>query len=175
MSDAPLFVLPCVASHFLSDSNRLRSYSSFTYGIAAAPKATVSLDPLRAILRAHKASNRTFIDSKLLGAAKPLISYAINVTNTGKVDSDDAVLGFAVPPSAGTNGIPLQSLYGFERVHLKAGETKQVWLYPDMTEFSQVDELGQRYVHPGTYTFKVGVKETVAGGGGYVEHQVTLV
>jgi hypothetical protein len=49
---------------------------------------------------------------------------AINVTNTGKVATDDAVLGFLVPPAAGVNGVPLQSLFGFDRIHLKAGETK---------------------------------------------------
>jgi hypothetical protein len=32
----------------------------------------------------------------------------LQVTNTGSVDSDDVVLGFLVPPGAGTDGIPLQ-------------------------------------------------------------------
>ena len=36
------------------------------------------------------------------------IRYNVAVTNTGKVDSDDVVLGFMVPPGAGTGGVPLQ-------------------------------------------------------------------
>merc|ERR1712059_202764 len=83
--------------------------------------------------------------------------------------------GFMVPPGAGSNGIPLQSLYGFERVHVKAGETKTVLLYPDMEQFLQVDRHGQHFVHPGEYTFKFGVHENVAGGGGFAEYAVMML
>jgi len=38
------------------------------------------------------------------------------VTNTGVMDADDVVLGFLTPPSAGVNGVPLQTLYAFDRV-----------------------------------------------------------
>jgi hypothetical protein len=31
------------------------------------------------------------------------------------------VLGFLTPPRAGIGGVPLQSLFGFERVHLRSG------------------------------------------------------
>jgi hypothetical protein len=37
-----------------------------------------------------------------------LLPLPPQVTNTGSVDSDDVVLGFLVPPGAGTDGIPLQ-------------------------------------------------------------------
>ena len=36
------------------------------------------------------------------------VSYFVNVTNTGAVDSDEVVLGFLVPPGAGMEGVPLQ-------------------------------------------------------------------
>ena len=36
------------------------------------------------------------------------------------------VLGFLVPPGAGERGVPLQTLFGFERVHVKAGQTVMV-------------------------------------------------
>jgi hypothetical protein len=32
------------------------------------------------------------------------VNYMINVTNTGKLDADDVVLGFLVPPGAGVDG-----------------------------------------------------------------------
>lgn len=64
------------------------------------------------------------------------MSYNVEVKNTGKVDSDDVVLGFLVPPNAGQDGIPLQTLFGFERVHVKAGESVNVNLYPSLTDFT---------------------------------------
>jgi hypothetical protein len=36
------------------------------------------------------------------------------------VDAADAVLGMMVPPSAGTDGVPLRQLYAFAKVFLKA-------------------------------------------------------
>lgn len=80
------------------------------------------------MLATTKASNRTFPSSQLLADAAPLVSYSVNVTNTGKMDADDVVLGFLVPPGAGVNGVPLQSLYAFNRVHVPAGKTVTVEL-----------------------------------------------
>lgn len=56
--------------------------------------------------------------------AAPLVNYMVNVTNSGEMDADDVVLGFLVPPNAGKDGVPLQTLFGFERVHVKAGAYK---------------------------------------------------
>eukprot|EP00729_Bicosta_minor_P012392 gene12392-23249_t len=71
-----------------------------------------------------------------------LAQYAVNVSNAGTVASDDAVLGFTVVPGAGSNGIPLQSLYAFQRVHLAPGETKTVNMYPSLLDFTAVNEHG---------------------------------
>merc|ERR1712194_78710 len=92
----------------------------------------------------------------------------INVTNTGKIDADDVVLGFITPPGAGMNGVPLRSLFGFERVHVKAGETVTVVLYPALTELASVTLNGERHVLPGQYEVSFGVAETVPLGMGYV-------
>ena len=58
-----------------------------------------------------------------LGSVPPALKaqaaqFWLNVTNTGAVDSDEVVLGFLVPPGAGVGGVPLQELFGFERVHV---------------------------------------------------------
>ena len=90
------------------------------------------------------------------------------------MDADHVVLGMLTPPGAGTNGVPLQSLWGFERVFVKAGETVTVEMYPSLTEFTQVDELGARHVHPGSYTFRFGIEEMPADQG-FVEHTVVTV
>ena len=61
-----------------------------------------------------------FPSSALISSYAPLVNYEVKVTNTGTVDADDVVLGFLVPPGAGVNGVPLQTLFGFERVHVPA-------------------------------------------------------
>ena len=114
----------------------------------------------------------TSIKLECFVAAPPLAQYLVNVTNTGTVDADDAVLGFMQPPGAGQDGVPLQILFGFERVHVKAGQTVTVSLYPSLSDFTQADVDGIRVVLPGEYTFKFGVAETAAHGGGYVTHTV---
>ena len=73
-----------------------------------------------------------------------LIQTLAQVTNSGKMDADHVVLGMLKPPGAGTNGVPLQTLWGFERVHVKAGQTVTVEMYPSISEFTQVDVAGAR-------------------------------
>ena len=151
------------------------SYTTFEYGLASAPSGVVSLDAVRDMLSATSQAGRIFPAHELLLASESPVKYEVNVTNTGSTDAEDAVLGIMKPPGAGSNGVPLQQLYAFEKVHVKAGQTVTVQLYPSLADFTQVDEAGIRRVHPGKYTFAVGVKETVSGGGGYTEHSVTMV
>jgi beta-D-xylosidase 4 len=91
------------------------------------------------------------LDSELVGL------FAVNVTNTGSVDSDDVVLGFLVPPGAGQGGVPLLDLVGFERVFVRAGETVTVWLGVRARDLTAVDALGRREARAGAYTLRVGV------------------
>ena len=151
------------------------SYTTFAYSIAASPAGTVALDAVRDMLAATASAGRTFPSLALLAAAAPPIRFSINVTNTGARDADDVVLGMLVPPGAGQNGVPRQQLYGFDRVHVPAGATVTVDLYPSLADLTQVDALGVRRVAPGRYTFRFGVEATVAGGGGYAEHSVVCV
>ena len=148
------------------------SYTSWKYGLAASP-ASVSLAPLRALVAQTHAANRTFVARDWLLAAAPPARYQVNVTNTGSVDSDEVVLGFLVPPGAGIGGVPLQSLFGFSRVRVRAGESEVVELYPELLEYSQVDRMGRRYALSGEYTVRFGVKQTATMGGGFVEHRLT--
>ena len=109
------------------------SYTTWSYGVVSAPAGRISLDAVRDMLATTKSDGRVFPSSDLLGAADPVIKYAVNVTNTGSVDSDEVVLGFMKPPGAGTGGVPLQTLYGFDRVHVPAGKTVTVELYPSVS------------------------------------------
>jgi len=104
--------------------------------------------------------------------SSPLAAYQVNVTNTGNYDADDAVLGFVVPPGAGTNGVPLRNLFGFERIHVARGQTVTVTLNPSLYDFTQVDEDGKRYARAGQYLFQFGIPETQQYGQGFAVHKV---
>ena len=78
-------------------------------------------------------------------------------------------LGFISPPGGGTLGRPLKTLFGFERVHVKAGQTMKVWLYPKRTDFAEVVSDGERFALPGEYRVIFGVK---AKGMGWAERRV---
>jgi hypothetical protein len=95
----------------------------------------VSLTALPELLGKSKAGFVPDADNKASG---PAANFTISVTNTGDVDADDVVLGFLTPPNAGTGGAPLKTLFGFERVHVKKGETVSVYLYPQLTDFTHV-------------------------------------
>jgi hypothetical protein len=150
------------------------SYTSFTYAPSEAAGASrVSLAPVREMLGSLAAQGRTFPSAKALAAAAPLVSYFVKVTNTGSVDADDVVLGFLVPPSAGEEGVPLQTLFGFERVHVKAGETVEVNLYPSLADFTHTRLDGTKHAAAGDWTVRFGVRETASHGQGFAEMKLT--
>ena len=144
------------------------SYTTFKY-LATATARQVSLAPVRAMLSATTDAGRTFPSAELVAATAPLVSYNINVSNTGSVDADDIVLGFLVPPGAGENGVPLQTLFGFERVHVKAGQTISVNLYPALTDFALTMLDGTRHAAQGEWAVRFGVAETARHGQGFAE------
>ena len=85
------------------------------------------------------------------------------------MDSDDVVLGFLHPPGGGKNGVALKKLFGFERVHVPAGKSATVFLYPSLTDFTRASDDGSLVVAPGDYSVSFGIKETLELGGGYLE------
>jgi xylan 1,4-beta-xylosidase len=93
--------------------------------------------------------------------------YRVNVTNTGTRGSDYVVLGFLVPPGAGSNGVPRQTLFGFERVFVRAGETVTVWLGVGAGQLTRAVAApgsgAQRVALEGAWRVRVGV-EGAAGG-----------
>jgi len=146
------------------------SYTTFAYSATEASGARrVSLAPVREIVGAAYAAGRTFVSSQALADAAPLVNYKVTVTNTGSVDSDDVVLGFLVPPGAGQNGVPLQSLFGFERVHVPAGQSVTTYLYPALTDFAHTLLDGTKQAAVGKWTVRFGVAETAAHGQGFTE------
>ena len=92
---------------------------------------------------------------------------------TGAIDADDVVLGMLKPPGAGVDGTPLQTLFGFERVHVKAGATVTVHLGATMLDFALVNEQGKYTETAGEYTVQFGIPETAAHGMGFATVKTT--
>jgi len=151
------------------------SYTTFKYTPVELPQEPVSMGPVHRMLAATRAAGRSFPHPSSLQLEKTLVEYRINVTNTGSIDADDVVLGFLVPPGAGTNGIPLQSLFAFEKVHVPAGQTVSVFLYPSLLEFTQVTAMGMRDALAGEYIVRFGLAETEKFGQGFLEHKLIMV
>lgn len=147
------------------------SYTTFKYDFASTPTTTVSLDQARGFLSAASSNGKMFPSRNALDELEPLVQYEVNVTNTGTMDADHIVLGMTVP-GAGTNGVPLEQLFGFERVHVKAGQTVTVYLYPRLSEFTQPGLDGIRVPLTGDYTFRFGIPETKEHGMGFLEHKL---
>jgi len=145
------------------------SYTSFDYKVIDA-MPTVDLDKVKQLLKETEEVGKVGTTKKQAGAG-----YIVDVTNTGEMDADEVVLGFVVPPGAGENGVPLKSLFGFERVHVKAGETVTVTLYPGLTDFTTVTEEGVRVAKEGTFRFEFGLEGTLENGGGFATHHVKAV
>ena len=156
------------------------SYSSFKYDIVRSPGPKVSLAPARALLDGLTPpgqDGRTFARrADEAAVARAAVAYSVNVTNTGSVDADDVVLGFVTPPGAGKDGVPLQTLWGFERVFVRAGETVTVDLYPAVLDgFGSVtDADGRRVARAGAYSVRFGVAEAAEHGMGFAEHVLLM-
>lgn len=143
------------------------SYTTFKYEILPPDTSAkrVSLAPLTALLAATRAA--TGVPFPRLADVPAGPAYAVRVTNTGRVDADDVVLGFLTPPGAGEGGAPLKVLFGFERVHVPAGESATVWLQPSLTDLALTDEQGDRVPTAGVYTLSFGLTDTARDGMGY--------
>jgi len=130
------------------------SLTTWTYTNVSGP-AMVSIESVSKFATLGRTSAlRAPLDSEVVGL------YSVNVTNTGSVDSDDVVLGFLKPPSAGINGVPLLKLIGFERVFVRAGETVTVWIGLRARDLTEVNVRGEIEEHPGEYTIIFGSTES---------------
>jgi len=79
--------------------------------------------------------------------------YTVVVTNTGKVESDNVVLGFV---STKQPNAPIRELFGFDRVHLKPGQSTTVYFTVPPQVLSIVDEDGNEDILPGIYDIFIG-------------------
>ena len=108
------------------------SYTTFSYEIEKAPESV-------------KSGSSAEISAK--------------VTNTGRYDGDEVVQLYVSLPS-GQYRVPIRSLEGFKRIHLKAGETKTVCFTLSPEQMQTFSEADNRFVTPnGTMLISIGGKQ----------------
>ena len=93
-------------------------------------------------------------------AADRTVKVSVNVSNTGKMASDEVVQLYLTHP--GVAGAPLRALEGFKRIHLDPGQQQTVSFTLNDRELSIVDPDGRRQIVPGRVDVWVGGGQPVA-------------
>jgi beta-glucosidase len=81
------------------------------------------------------------------------VTVSAEVRNAGPRDGDEVVEVYIKPPQTALS--PHVELEGFERIHLRKGESQRVQFTLTPRQLSEVDEKGNRAVIPGDYTISV--------------------
>ncbi|MDB5694035.1 MAG: glycoside hydrolase family 3 protein [Alphaproteobacteria bacterium] len=87
-------------------------------------------------------------------------TISAEVTNSGGRDGDEVVQLYVSHP--GVPGAPIRALQGFQRLHLKAGETRRVRFTLKDRALSIVDPQGRRRIEPGPVEIWVGGGQPVS-------------
>ena len=96
------------------------------------------------------------IKVKTVKADAENVSVVAEVKNTGKVTGKEVVEVYFSAPE-GSLDKPYQELAAYQKVEVKAGETKEVTLSFDTDEMASYDENKEQYVlEDGTYKIRVG-------------------
>jgi len=91
-------------------------------------------------------------------------TVAVTVRNSGAVAGDEVAQLYVEPVDRPE--LPRRSLKGFERVHLAAGETREVRFTLDARDLAFADERGVMQVTPGRYRVWVGGGQQGSGASG---------
>ena len=84
--------------------------------------------------------------------------FRVNVTNTGEMNGDDVVLAYIIPPQIVHDGEtpPIKQLFGFERVNLNVGETKQIFFPLNIEAMVRIGRDGSKWIIPGEHHILIG-------------------
>jgi beta-glucosidase len=80
---------------------------------------------------------------------------SVLVTNTGKMAGDEVVQLY-LSDEKGSTPRPIRQLEGFERITLKAGESKRVTFLITARQLSMINQKTERVIEPGKFTISVG-------------------
>ena len=86
------------------------------------------------------------------------VTVSVDVKNTGARDGEEVVQLYITDVQAGAP-VPIRSLQGFRRVHLKPGESKSVLFLLTPRQLSLIDSQNRRIVEPGVFEVSVGGKQ----------------
>ena len=78
----------------------------------------------------------------------------VTVANTGKLEGDEVAQLYVSFPNVA--GAPLRALRGFQRIHLKSGESQKVRFELKDRDLSMVTEKGDPIIAEGKYSLSVG-------------------
>ena len=95
------------------------------------------------------------LSAETLKAGDPLTA-TVTVTNSSAVAGDEVVEAYVKTPQTGG---PIHSLAGFQRVHIGAGESKEVAITIDPRSLSAVDDKGNRSILAGKYLLTIGAAQ----------------
>jgi beta-glucosidase len=95
--------------------------------------------------------------------ANGAVTISADVTNSGRREGDEVVQLYLAHPGAG--GAPIRALAGFQRIHLKAGETRHVTFTLKDRALSIVDPQGVRRIEAGPVEVWVGGGQPIARAG----------
>jgi beta-glucosidase len=87
-------------------------------------------------------------------AAADTLTVSVDVSNTGKVESDEVAELYLAHP--GVDGAPLRALKGFKRVHLAPGEKKTLSFELKGRDLATVDATGTHRITAGKVDVWVG-------------------
>ncbi len=88
------------------------------------------------------------------------LNIAVEITNTGNVDGEEVIQVYLSNEETKVP-VPIRSLAGFKRVHLKKGETKKVEIMIKADHFSILDKDFQRVIEPGAFEISIGSGQPV--------------
>ncbi|KAK0351827.1 hypothetical protein LTR94_023347 [Friedmanniomyces endolithicus] len=103
-------------------------------------------------------SKFAYSNAKLSSAvvrAGDAVRVEVDVANVGSRDADEVAQLYVTLANAGDEG-PVRSLVGFERVHLKVGETRRVAFEMPSRALSAVMQGGRRRIDPGQVSLWIG-------------------
>jgi len=96
-----------------------------------------------------------FTYNHLQVSVTPEIVAEVTLSNPGLRDGDEVVQAY-VSDCESNYPTPIRQLAAFERIHLKAGESRTIRLLIDRDQLLVTDDAGKRFVEPGRFKLYVG-------------------
>ena len=102
----------------------------------------------------HGLSYTTFVVAcNRTSSSSAALSFSCSVQNTGKLDGDEVVMAYHSAGAAIRAGrdhpVPLKSLIGFERVHVRAGHTEMLKFDFSDNALLLVNKTGEKVLYEG--------------------------